>query len=645
MTTQEIILKLLPFTHKENDQVVFTTDLSLGDWIVTTIEILLIFIFLLALIRLYYSYRKDLKDIKFLESEVRLLKQKGFTYYNTFLDHLKKNPRVYHVWNEFDESLIKRENRLENSLDADYFFNEQSLASHVGSKFYSAIAGILLGIGLLGTFFALYVALVELNLQGDNLKESIRHFIGMVGVKFTASVWGILLSVTFTFIEKGLEARLSDKIRHLQKLIDEIFKRQTAEQNLYIIANETEQQTRALNSLAETLTQKISEQFNPIITQMNNHLQQMPNDISRAIGESLKEPLDALSQNAKMAVESQSDNLGELVQKFVDKIDDAAGQQAQGIQALMANTTQELKLLIVNLQQSNNQMLEQQQKQEEKISRTIEQMQHIFGNIAVNAANNMNEIYSKQQEVIQKQHESIANESIKITEQMQTLLENLAKQQSSQENTVEKVIESLDSLHKNLFDENRKFIEEVEKRQKSILNDLMQKVQDVQSAIDTTAQKLTKVPSMLETFTESGKNLRTFAEATNNATVELNSTIEKLNELQTSLNTQMHGAQEVIHKMDETTKTTNEIVDKVKSSVDEIHTIYDHVIDDNRQNLEAFGQEMAKWLAAYDQQVHATMQNSLNEVQGSLVEFANTLTTSIHALEDALDTINEKLSV
>lgn len=132
---------------------------------------------------------------------------------------------------------------------------------------------------------------------------------------------------------------------------------------------------------------------------------------------------------------------------------------------------------------------------------------------------------------------------------------------------------------------------------------------------------------------------------TNNATVELNSTIEKLNELQTSLNTQMHGAQEVIHKMDETTKTTNEIVDKVKSSVDEIHTIYDHVIDDNRQNLEAFGQEMAKWLAAYDQQVHATMQNSLNEVQGSLVEFANTLTTSIHALEDALDTINEKLSV
>ena len=85
MTTKEILLKLLPFSHKENETIVFTTNLSFGDWIVTSIEIFLIGLFFWYVISLYISYRKDLKDIELLEKEISLLKEKGFGYYNGVL--------------------------------------------------------------------------------------------------------------------------------------------------------------------------------------------------------------------------------------------------------------------------------------------------------------------------------------------------------------------------------------------------------------------------------------------------------------------------------------------------------------------------------------------------------------------------------
>jgi F0F1-type ATP synthase membrane subunit b/b' len=644
MTISDTLLKLLPFTHKENGTIVFSTNLDFGDWIVTTVEISLFIIFFGALIKLILSYRKDLQDIIFLEKEVKLLKKKGFSYYNEFLEHLKQNNRIYYLWKEFDESLIKKENSLENSLDADYFFNENTLATHVGSKFYSAIAGILLGIGLLGTFFALYVALINLNLQGDNLKESIRHFIGMVGVKFTASVWGIFLSVTYTFIEKFLEGSLNKKIKHLQKTIDDLFKRQTAEQNLYIIANESEQQTRALNSLAETLTQKISEQFNPIISQINTNLQQMPLHISNAIEDSLKEPLSVLSQNAKMAIESQSDNLSTLVQTFVSKLENAAGQQTEQIQSLMSNTSQELSKFIKNLNEYNEKLIYQQQQQDEKILNVFEQIKQTINEISIEAANNMNDIYSKQEETIQQHHKIILEESKNVTNNMQKILENIAQQNLSQEKNVEKITKELQTLYQNLLKSNNNFIEEIDKKTKKILENITQSVLYIESIINQSTQKLNILPSMLDKIEKSSKSLEEFSNNTQLINKELHLSINKMYQIQNELNSSLQEAKNILENLKATSQNSANLINSVKQSSEEIHKAYENILKINKQNLEEFGEEMSKWLKIYNQQIQNTMQNSLNEVQGALVQFANILSQSIISLEDAIESLNEKIN-
>ena len=655
MQVTDILLKLIPFTHKEDSGVVFTFNLSFGDWIVTTIEIFLISIFLWTSIKLWISYKKDLKSTNLLCDETQLLDKNGFDYYNDFKNKLQVDKKIAHLWGEFDESLIVKENgKYENSLDADYFFNRGSLASHVGSKYYSAIPGILLGIGLLGTFFALYVALIELKLDGEHLKESIRVFIGMVGVKFTASVWGIFLSVTFTFFEKTLEGKLARKIHNLQENIDSIFKRQTAEQNLFKIALESEQQTRAMNSLAETLTQKISENFNPILSTMNNNLEQMPHHISKAIGDTLSAPLEQLKNSAQNAAESQSNNLESIVNTFIDKLDSTAGDQAQGIQTMMSETTRQLTDLLKGIRDvtlsQNVMQKEREEKMQELFHRAMtsfetqmQQVQEVFGSVSQEASSSMKEMYSQQQKVLSDERASIVEHGQSISTQMQSLITSIAEQSGNRDEKLQEMMKMIQEQHTSLFTQNREFASELENSMAQIINNIVNKVTEVQTMINTTASKLENVPSMLDSFESSSDNLRGFGDTAKEASLALNGAVEELRNVQSSINEQLGHVKDHTQSLKEISSSTQTVSQSSEETAKELQNVYKKLITENTDNLDQLGESMSKWLSEYDLQVHSTMQDSLSKVQSSLATFAQTLTSSMGALEDAIENINTKV--
>lgn len=655
MQVTDILLKLIPFTHKEDSGVVFTFNLSFGDWIVTTIEIFLISIFLWTSIKLWISYKKDLKSTNLLCDETQLLDKNGFDYYNDFKNKLQVDKKIAHLWGEFDESLIVKENgKYENSLDADYFFNRGSLASHVGSKYYSAIPGILLGIGLLGTFFALYVALIELKLDGEHLKESIRVFIGMVGVKFTASVWGIFLSVTFTFFEKTLEGKLARKIHNLQENIDSIFKRQTAEQNLFKIALESEQQTRAMNSLAETLTQKISENFNPILSTMNNNLEQMPHHISKAIGDTLSAPLEQLKNSAQNAAESQSNSLESIVNTFIDKLDSTAGDQAQGIQTMMSETTRQLTDLLKGIRDvtlsQNVMQKEREEKMQELFHRAMtsfetqmQQVQEVFGSVSQEASSSMKEMYSQQQKVLSDERASIVEHGQSISTQMQSLITSIAEQSGNRDEKLQEMMKMIQEQHTSLFTQNREFASELENSMAQIMNNIVNKVTEVQTMINTTASKLENVPSMLDSFESSSDNLRGFGDTAKEASLALNGAVEELRNVQSSINEQLGHVKDHTQSLKEISSSTQTVSQSSEETAKELQNVYKKLITENTDNLDQLGESMSKWLSEYDLQVHSTMQDSLSKVQSSLATFAQTLTSSMGALEDAIENINTKV--
>ena len=226
MTLGELLFKLLPFTSIDDGTVKFLGWglLSDSDKIITSIEMFLFFIFIYTTTKLIKSWINDKKQINILSSILTKYKDKdiGLEYNNLVAEIEKSDKNLKHIWNEFNESLIKKETLdgkyiIRNSIDSEYFFNKDTMISHVGLKLYSAIPGILLGIGLLGTFFGLYVALVQLNVSDANqLSESIKILINMAGVKFAASIWGLGLSIVFTSIDKFLEFNLDRKLELIQ---------------------------------------------------------------------------------------------------------------------------------------------------------------------------------------------------------------------------------------------------------------------------------------------------------------------------------------------------------------------------------------------------------------------------------------------
>ena len=377
MTLGELFFKLLPFTYIEEGKVKSAVDwtnytiewskLSDGDKIITGIEIFLLTIFITSSIRLILSWFKDRKQITKLSSILNKYKDKDIALeYGNLLAEIGKSDKILkNTWNEFDESLIKKQTidgklLIRNSIDSEYFFNKDNMISHIGSKLYSAIPGILLGIGLIGTFIGLYVALVQMDMTSTaSMEKSIYTLISAAGVKFAASIWGLGLSIIFTFVDKSLEFGLDSKLEKIQKDINEMFQRETAEQNLDKILVENEQQTKALNGLATSLTEKIAAEFNniliPKIDSINEHFSNLPNNISSSISESLEKPLQNISDTVKNITTNQAEQstqaLEILINKFIEKIDNVAGSQGE---MLKESAIQSQKVLTETSNHLNN---------------------------------------------------------------------------------------------------------------------------------------------------------------------------------------------------------------------------------------------------------------------------------------------------
>ena len=119
---------------------------------------------------------------------------------------LKEIPIINHYWSEFWETVVISKNRngedqLFNTLDAEYFFNDENLINNqIDIRYYNTIPSILTGLGILGTFLGLMMGLSQLDLGSsdpDKLREGITGLLGGATIAFSTSVWGIFSSIIF----------------------------------------------------------------------------------------------------------------------------------------------------------------------------------------------------------------------------------------------------------------------------------------------------------------------------------------------------------------------------------------------------------------------------------------------------------------
>ncbi|WP_169747611.1 anti-phage ZorAB system protein ZorA [Demequina iriomotensis] len=245
---------------------------------------------------------------------------------------IKHDKVVASLWREFDETLVASPDgiKLYNTVDADYFFNERTIAPGlVHNRLLTAVPAILTAVGVLGTFLGLTMGLGGLNVHTtlgegadtQELLEGIQAMIGAAGVAFVTSVWGVLLSIVVNLIEKAAERRVLDEISSLQQSIDHVYPRVTPEQPLLAIQHSSDESRQSLQELHE----RIGDRLQQTVEQVSHNLETaLSSAISTAMG-------PAMEKLVSTTTEQSTEVFGQLVDKFAASFTDIGRKQAEAL--------------------------------------------------------------------------------------------------------------------------------------------------------------------------------------------------------------------------------------------------------------------------------------------------------------------------
>lgn len=299
--------------------------------IVSISTILGLFIFQFVKLRkLFCKEKQDIYTLADLVKDIKLTTVN--TDHHSISEELEeKHPdsHVMSVWREFEESLVIRDDHIENTLDADHFFNENSLCPSVFTRdLFKGIPNILVGLGVFFTFVGLVIGLQNLDIGSDDieaLKEGIGSIVNGAKISFWSSIVGISLSILFSYIHLHFKTTLREKIQKLQNAIDFKYPRTNPEKSLAEMREYARETENHLGALGETLGDKLQQ----VVRGMGQEIRSgVESSLSATIG-------PYMEQIADKAMNSSENAFEKIVEEFLEKVGKAG--EAQQKMILEAN--------------------------------------------------------------------------------------------------------------------------------------------------------------------------------------------------------------------------------------------------------------------------------------------------------------------
>ncbi|EHA1081392.1 anti-phage defense ZorAB system ZorA [Photobacterium damselae] len=372
-------------------------------------------------------------------------KSTPFNVRSDLISKAEQKKSVGHLWLEFDETLLEVKGaddviRLHNTFDADYFFNSSSLAGgSTENRMIAAVPGFLTAIGVIGTFVGLQLGLSDLNIAGNadvnEMKNGIAGVINGAKIAFMTSVWGVLLSVAFNFIEKIFEQIIRKQIKSLQNRIDRIFPRLSAEAQLQCIANNSQQSRESLQGLAE----KIGEKMQESLVQATDGIQKgLEASLEKIMAPAINKLVDETSNGNQKALES-------VLQSFMDGFGQQGEQQRVAMDSASQNVNKTLESMSTSMAAFVNKLEVQQNASSEREKELISTISVQVSEL-VSQGNEQKRILT---EFVEKQVSELGEQ---LTKRESAASEREQKLASSMEGTIKDLVENVSAQSQVLTD-------------------------------------------------------------------------------------------------------------------------------------------------------------------------------------------------
>lgn len=582
----------------------------------------------LIIVILFFCYCRNLYKISKFNKKLKNISKKS-----DLLTNISSTPELTRLAKSYKETIVfPNENEISKTDEpSNVYFNISSAFSSlkINQRAMSAASGMLVGLGLLGTFLGLTLGVNNFDSSSTAaIQFSINSLLGGMGTAFFTSLFGMGLSSLYIILEKWIVNKFNRTLELIcDKLDDEyyisqpekyalinerqitLFKKQNEQMfsllkttdsngNEASLANivrgiyeENEKQSRALSNFTEELFFKVTndamnESLTPLVREVKN------------VTETLSEKLD----NFAAAIKSPSDNMAEgIVTDLKTAIGEMLAEFKRNVAALttgkMDDLNEQLKIAVTALASFPEQM----------------------NTMTITMANNFNSI----NDLIQK----FASDSNSLNES------TMNKMKEQIDNTTQKMTQLAAYVEESIMKMNEKTIatnDAITDRQTASNQQSNVMVEAFNKSIKNTENLLININSTLEQF----RKLQTEATATtlnmSNLSATANQSALTLKNAQESfisgLKSRTEEAENVISKM-------TIIIDDSQSLSKETATRFSEI----RNSLSIIFTELNKGLNQYSETVKINTQQLLDSYSKSTSEAIKQLAGAVEQLGDVLE--------
>lgn len=283
-------------------------------------------------VRIHLRTLERLKDLK---ARFHSIPREGLTReaYDAIAQVFEGTPSLGPAWHNFNAQILFRlnstgEERFWASESADGAFSEAVVIEpRLNRGFFTAVPGIVTGAGLLITFVAILVALLDVRLEQTQVQGLDLLIHGLSG-KFISSIAALFAATIFLLFESPLLHGLTKSRRDLVTTMDDLFPRLSAALILADIHRDIAEQSTAFrhfnSDLSLRLKQSFTESIGPTLLRMVETIDGL-NQLLRAAEaqkqESITGSLESLLRNLEQSISRSLDNMGA---KFTESLSGTA---------------------------------------------------------------------------------------------------------------------------------------------------------------------------------------------------------------------------------------------------------------------------------------------------------------------------------
>ncbi len=576
---------------------------------------------------------------------------------------LSRDSFIGHYWSKFTETLIRKnegEPQIFSSIDIDYFFNENNLVfSKINLRLYSAIPGILTGLGILGTFVGLIFGLSQIDFNTTDvrkLKEGIIQLLAGTQISFSTSIWGILFSIIFLVSKSYYFKRLSEKANQLQNKIREVFIYKTPEHLLNDILWENQQQTTELKkfnedlaiNIAEALEEKMDMKLSPIFEEFSERLTEFMNHTISHLANVIKENQQQTSEFKKFN--------DELATNIATSIDERLNQSLTPIFDRLTNTiehftsigTTEIVKAITSGAETGI----------ERLNVTLNEVSENLQNIAVKTKEIQDELFEKFNYFINNLNKYQEELRIKFNDNIKQLTSNIEDVLIAQQEQIKSVNNELESrlsmFVEKIENETIAIVQKMEESNriladyfKEIVEKAVEKYREEDEQIQNLLTQLKDISKQLEdTILSAGLAAEAFEKSSKPVKETLDKAIQTINDIKDFHVNFMQIFTNIKYSMEKHLKTMTEASDKILTALEYTQNswrVYEEKFGEISEELAAIFDQLKEGLKEYSEITGENIYNILSKFDNQLKEAIGQLAGFVEGLEEAVEEMNEVL--